>query len=279
MALSILNNIPALAAQNQLTITGAALSRTLFRLASGTRINSGADDAAGLAIADGLRASITALSQSSRNANDGIGSLSVADGALAQISNLLNRAITLGTEAATGTVSDDQRGALDTEFQAILAEIDRIGSSTTFNGTSVFTTTATSIFLSDASTNTEIASSTQAVSSANLTSDGSSTINLSDDLLTSVASATTAISEVNDAIEEVALLRGEIGATINRLHSAVTVIANQVLNLTAAEDGFRAADIAVEIANLTKFQILNQTGLAALSQANAQQQNVLTLLR
>ena len=107
MALSILNNIPALAAQNQLTITGAALSRTLFRLASGTRINSGADDAAGLAIADGLRASITALTQSSRNANDGIGSLSVADGALAQISNLLNRAITLGTEAATGTVSAD----------------------------------------------------------------------------------------------------------------------------------------------------------------------------
>ena len=249
MALSILNNIPALPAQNQLTITGAALSRTLFRLASGTRINSGADDAAGLAIADGLRASITALSQSSRNANDGIGSLSVAD------------------------------GALDTEFQAILAEIDRIGSSTTFNGTSVFTTTATSIFLSDASTNTEIASSTQAVSSANLTSDGSTTVNLSDDTLTTVTDATTAIGEVNDAIEQVALLRGEIGATINRLQSAVAVIANQVLNLTNAEDGFRAADIAVEIANLTKFQILNQTGLAALSQANAQQQNVLTLLR
>src|SRR3989442_968898 len=152
MALSILNNIPSLAAQNQLAITGAGLSKTLFRLSSGSRINSGADDAAGLAIADGLRANISALTQSSRNANDGTGKLQVADGALAQVTNLLNRAVTLATESANGTVSNAQRGALDNEFTAIKAEIDRIGSNTTFNGTQVFSATSTDIFLSDSTT-------------------------------------------------------------------------------------------------------------------------------
>ncbi|HWR16289.1 MAG TPA: flagellin [Terriglobales bacterium] len=150
MALSILNNIPSLAAQNQLSITGSGLQKTLFRLSSGSRINSGADDAAGLAIADGLRANISALSQSSRNATDGIGKLQVADGALAQVSNLLNRAVTLATEAATGTVSSGQRNALHAEFDQIRQEIDRIGTDTTFNGDKVFqqagTTTDTNSF-------------------------------------------------------------------------------------------------------------------------------------
>src|SRR5882724_8189484 len=138
MALSILNNIASLAAQNQLAVTGANLQKTLFRLSSGSRINSGADDAAGLAIADGLQANITGLTQSARNANDGVGQLQVADGALAQVTTLLNRAVTLATESATGTVSNSQRTALDAEFTAIKAEIDRIGNNTTFNGTAVF---------------------------------------------------------------------------------------------------------------------------------------------
>src|SRR5215813_2299499 len=138
MSLSILNNIPSLAAQNNLTITQGSLQKTLFRLSSGSRINTGADDAAGLAIADGLHANITALTQSSRNANDGVGKLQVADGALGQVTILLDRAITLATEAATGTVSQSQRAALDAEFTAIKAEIDRIGGKTTFNGTAVF---------------------------------------------------------------------------------------------------------------------------------------------
>jgi len=143
MSLSILNNIPSLAAQNQLAITGGELQRTLFRLSSGSRINSGSDDAAGLAIADGLHANITALTQSARNANDGVGTLQVADGSLAQVTTLLNRAVTLATESATGTVSNAQRTALDSEFTAIKAEIDRIGGNTTFNGTAVFTAAPT----------------------------------------------------------------------------------------------------------------------------------------
>src|SRR6202140_5060754 len=138
MAISLLNNIAALEAQNQLQSTQTKLQSTLFQLSSGSRINSGADDAAGLAIANGLQANVTALTQSARNANDGVGSLQVADGALAQVTTLLNRAVTLATESATGTVGNSQRVALNAEYTAIQNEIDRIGGTTTYNGTAVF---------------------------------------------------------------------------------------------------------------------------------------------
>jgi len=138
MPLGILNNIPSLAAENQLTLTSNALSATLAQLSSGSRINTGADDAAGLAIANGLQANITALTQSVSNANNGVGELQLADGALAQVTTLLNRAVTLATESATGTVSNTQRTALQAEYASILTEINSIGSSTTYNGQTVF---------------------------------------------------------------------------------------------------------------------------------------------
>lgn len=270
MALSILNNIASLSAQNQVNITAAGMQRTLFRLASGSRINSGADDAAGLAIADGLRANVSALTQSARNANDGVGNLQVADGAFGQVSNLLNRAVTLATQAATGTVSSSQRTALNAEYTAIKAEIDRIGTNTTFNGSSVFTASTTSIFLSDGGSNSTITTAVGTLSSTGLS--------LAADL-TAAANATTALGEINTAISTIASNRGSVGAVINRLQAAVNVMNNQAQNLTAAEDAIRAADIAEEVAALTRFSILNQTGMAALAQANSQQQQVLSLLR
>jgi flagellin len=394
MALSILNNIPSLAAQNQLAITGSNLQRTLFRLSSGSRINSGADDAAGLAIADGLRANITALTQSARNANDGVGSLQVADGSLAQVTTLLNRAVTLATESATGTVSDTQRTALDSEFTAIKAEIDRIGTNTTFNGTAVFSSSATNVYLSDSTSggystisvttgalsslgiglganasnvlsaianpaatktvtigtqaytfvatltgaaNEVLVGGTTAASLSNLAAAvnggvgagvaygtgtvantsatavaGASTVTFTAKVagtggnavatsttdanmgfsggatmtggagaagLTTAAAAQAALSNINSAIQSVAGTRGQIGAAINRLQSAVNVIQNQSQNLSAAEDGIRAADIAQEVANMTKFSILNQTGISSLAQANQMQQSVLKLLQ
>jgi flagellin len=396
MALSILNNIPSLAAQNQLAITGSNLQRTLFRMSSGSRINSGADDAAGLAIADGLRANITALTQSSRNANDGVGALQVADGSLAQVTTLLNRAVTLATESATGTVSNTQRTALDAEFTAIKAEIDRIGTNTTFNGTGVFTATPTDVYLSDstiggASTISVItgalsalgiglganasnvlsaignASATETISigaktytfvaaanvnlaannvaigatvadslanlaaavnggpgagvayatgttanvdatavaaastvtfTAKVAGTGGNALVSTDTVanfgfsnaatfaggagsagLTTAAAAQAALSNINSAIQSVAGTRGQIGAAINRLQSAVNVMQNQTQNLSSAEDGIRAADIAQEVANMTKFSILNQTGISSLAQANQMQQSVLALLR
>ena len=393
MALSILNNIASLAAQNQLAVTGSNLQKTLFRLSSGSRINSGADDAAGLAIADGLHANITGLTQSSRNANDGVGQLQVADGALAQVTTLLNRAVTLATESATGTVSNNQRTALDAEFTAIKAEIDRIGATTNFNGTAVFTASTQSIFLSDSVTSSVISTTTGTLSAlgVGLGANASNTLsaignaaandtvvagattytfkaaltgaanevligaNASSSLsnlasainagpgagvaygvgtvantsvsaaansqgtvtltaivsgvggnaivsttsaatfgfsnaatlaggsgsagLTTVGAATAALTTINSAIQSVAATRGALGASINRLQSAVNVINNQTQNLTAAEDGIRAADISQEVANLTKFQILNQTGISSLAQANQTQQSVLKLLQ
>src|SRR5437660_7156368 len=278
MAIGILNNIPSLVAENNLSITNANLQKTLFRLSSGSRINSGADDAAGLAIADGLPANVTALTQSAQNASAGVGALQVADGALAQVTTLLNRAVTLATEASTGTVSSSQQVALDAEFTQIKAEVDRIGSTTTFNGTSVFTATTTSIFLSDANSSSQIGVTVGTVTSAAITYNGS-TANVSTDALTSTAAAQTALTHIDTAIANVAGIRGSIGAGINRLQSAVNVINNQVQNLTSAEDGIRAADIPSEVANLSRFTILNQAGISSLAQANSAQQSVLTLLR
>ncbi len=281
MAISLLNNIASLEAQNQLQVTQSKLQNTLFQLSSGSRINSGADDAAGLAIANGLQANVTALNQSAANAQDGVGALQVSDGALAQVTTLLNRAVTLATESANGTVSDAQRTAINAEFTQIKSEIDRIGSSTTFNGTSVFTATATNIFLTDASStaaNNTISVTVGALASTGIGYNGS-TVNLSADDLTSVGNATTALNDINSAISNVAGLRGTIGAGINRLQSAANVINSQVQNLTAAQDQITAANIPQQVTNLSEFSILNQSGISALAQANSSQQSILKLLQ
>jgi flagellin len=276
MALSILNNIPSMVAENQLSITQSNLQSTLYQLASGSRINSGADDAAGLAIADGLQANITALTQSEANANDGVGQLQVADGALSQVTSLLNRAVTLATESATGTVSDAQRSALDTEFSSIKAELDNIGQNTMFNGTSVFSGGTTSIFMSDGSTSSSITVTMDILGQGSI---GANAVSLQNDDLMTAADAASALSDITNAIASVAQERGDIGASINRLTAASAVMTNQVQNLTSAESGIQDADIATTVANLSKYNILEQTGMAALAQANSAQQNVLTLLK
>jgi flagellin len=273
MAISILNNISSLVAQNQLSITQGNLQKTLFQLSSGSRINSGADDAAGLAIANGLQANITALTQSAQNANSGVGALQVADGSLAQVTTLLNRAVTLATESSTGTVSDTQRTALNAEYTQIQNEINRIGTTATFNGTSVFTSGTTSIFLSDAHTN-----STIAVTVGVLASSGTGGLGLTTDI-TSSTNAQSALTQIDSAISTVASTRGTIGAGVNRLQAATNVITNQVQNLTSAADGIISADISQVVGNLSRYSILAQTGISSLAQANSSQQNVLQLLR
>ncbi len=151
MSLSILNNIPSLEAQNQLAMTNTNLQNTLFQLSSGSKINSGADDPAGLSIADGLQANISALTQSAQNVTDGVGMLQTADGALSQVTTLLNRAVTLATEAGNAGLTTDQQNALQTEYGSITQEINQIGSNTTYNNNQVFTNQLTSVFLSDGS--------------------------------------------------------------------------------------------------------------------------------
>lgn len=268
----ILFNVPSLDAQGALNSTQMSLNSTLQQLSTGQRINSGADDPAGLAIANGLSANIAALNQSISNANDGVGALQVADGAYSQITSLLNTAVSIATEAATGTVSSAQRTSLDAEYQQILQEIDRIGSTTTYNGTSVFTATATSIYLTDAVSNSTIATTVGTLSQTALALNGTSLAG------TDGTNAQAALTKIDAAIQTVANDRGAIGASVNRLQDASAVMNTQVQNLTAAENNILAANIPSAISNLSRLSVLSQTGMAALAQANAQQQSILKLL-
>jgi flagellin len=196
MPIGILYDIASLAAENQLTITNNNLNNTLLQLSSGSRINSGADDPAGLAIANGLEGNISALTQSASNASDGIGALQVADGSLAQVTTLLNRAVTLATESANGTVSTQQRQALDAEYQQIQTEINQIGSNTTYNGTQVFTSTPTSVYISDGTGNTAQASNFITANVGQLTAAG---------LLGTQSSATLALNALPTAADTVTI--------------------------------------------------------------------------
>ncbi len=273
MGLGILNNLSSLQAQNQLYQTSQSLQTTLYQLSSGSRINSGADDPAGLAIANQMGANIAALSQSVNNANTGIGIGQVQEGALGQVTNLLNRAVTLATEASNGGLSSSQATALDGEYQSIVTEIAQINTNTTFNGTAVFSATSSfNVLLTDAVTTGQIS-----VTSVNL-STTSAGINLSGTGLASTSSALAALSSVNAAIATVAQDSGTVGAQINRLSAAINVMNVQVQNLTSAQNTITAANIPQVVANLAKYTILNQTGIYALTQADQSTQALLSLL-
>jgi flagellin len=277
MSFGILNNINALQSEAALNSTQASLGTTLQQLSTGMRINTGADDPAGLAIANGLSANIAALTQSVSNANDGVGSLQVADGALSQVTSLLNTAVTIATEAATGTVSSAQRDSLNSEYQQILDEINQIGTTTTYNGTSVFSATTTSIFLTDANSTSTITNSVGALSTTvlGLTSGGGTNTSLAG---TDGTGAQAALTAIDAAIQTVANDRGSIGASVVRLQDASAVMTTEITNLTAAENNIMAADIPSTISNLSRESVLSQTGMAALAQANSQESSILTLL-
>src|SRR5271157_1173515 len=151
MALGVLNNLSAIYAENNLNNTNNSLQKVLQQLSSGSRINSGADDAAGLSLVNGLGANSAALTQSETNATEGVGLLQVADGALSQVTSLLNRAITLATEASNGTLNSTQESAANQEYQSIMAEINNIGQTTTYNQVQVFNNTTTAIYTGDSS--------------------------------------------------------------------------------------------------------------------------------
>ncbi len=384
MALTILNNLSAMSAENSMSMTQMNLQKTLTQLSTGMRINTGSDDAAGLSIVNGMQANISALTQSTQNATNGIGMLQTADGALSQVTTLLNRAVTLATEAATGNITTGQNGqaaALDAEFQSILSEIGQIGQTTDFNGQNVFSsntpnsftstlaslagttaltagskttindaatggtfvytvpsggatvadlqtavgnavtagtlssgTTATLtggklvIATSTASDSLKVSSndtvlgamaptaagtnnSTVFISDATQTSAANtqintaiaplsaSALNLSTSDLQTAANAQSALTAINNAISTISAQRGQIGASINRLTAATNVMTNQVQNLTSASNSIMNADVGKTVANMTQYNILQSTGMAALQQANQAQQAVLKLLQ
>src|SRR4051794_38810251 len=421
MALGVLNNLSAIYAGNNLNNTNSSLQTVLQQLSSGSRINSGADDAAGLSLVNGLQANAKALSQSATNATEGVGLLQVADGALSQVTSLLNRSITLATEASNGTLNTSQLSAANQEYQSILSEINNIGSTTTYNQNRVFTgdvegvaiytgdssatgasisslffaklsssslgdtggvvqqnsnaqfvdlsldaagvlskaatladvvtaglsftttnpdgttttfatasltlgaliqeingkhipgvtatfTTAlavgvgtvngadTGIQLTNTNPNVTIALGTlkdttsgdqslQANTSAMTTigykfaAGGDRSANLANTVLTSQVNAQSAVAVINAAITDVSSMDGYLGAQINTLNAISQVMTTQQENVVSAQNAIQATDFAAATSNLSKYQILSQTGIAALAQANSIQQEVTKLLQ
>ncbi len=424
MSLGVLNNLNAVYAENSLNNTNNSLTTILQQLSSGSRINSGADDAAGLSLVNGLQANSQALTQSATNATEGVGLLQVADGALSQVTNLLNRAVTLATETSNGTLNTSQSAAANQEYQSILSEINNIGSTTTYNQNQVFTGAAAGvgIYTGDSSTNgasiddlffaklssadvgdsggtvqqsnagefvdlskdtagvlTTAATQTDAVTGglkftitnpdgttstitttattlsglvneinkdgiAGVTASfttaaavgdsavaagdtgilltntnsnvaiaeggtaladtptgatstlaasaaatetiqyvaaagGDQTANLSVTNLSTQGNAETALTTLNDAISYVAAQDGYIGAQINTLNSVSSVISTQQENIVSAQNAVQATDYASATSNLSKYEILSQTGISALAQANSLQQEVTKLLQ
>ncbi len=432
MALGVLNNLSAIYAENNLNNTNSNLQTVLQQLSSGSRINSGADDAAGLSLVNGLQANTKALSQSATNATEGVGLLQVADGALSQVSNLLNRAITLATEASNGTLNAAQSAAADQEYQSILSEINNIGSTTTYNQNQVFTgsvagvaiytgdssptgasidslffaslsssslgdtggtvqqnsngqfvdlskdnagppnTLTTAAQLGDTLTggikftvtsangtsttqtiavpavpNNNVAGLIAAINAARIpgvtasfttagavgdagaaitaadtgiqltntnpnvtislaalvdtSSGGAPTLNnntaatttigykfaaagdtvanlKSTDLL-NTTDAASAMQVINNAITDVASMDGYLGAQINTLNSISQVMSTQQENIVSAQNAIQATDYAAATSNMSKYEILSQTGIAALAQANSVEQEVTKLLQ
>jgi len=270
---SILNNVSALGATRQLGVTNAGLQQTIERLTTGRRINRASDDAAGLGISNQLGADIRIASQGKRNANDGISYLQVADSVLDEVTNLLTRAAELAEQAKTGTISNTNRTAINEEFQNIIKTIADIGQSTKFNGATVFTSGALNVSVGGFS---QVSVTVGTISSDSNTALGltASTNNLSTD-----TAATTAAGLITTALETVSTTRAKLGASQQQLTSVSNALGIQVENFTAAYSQIRDANVADEIVNLTKFQILNQSGTSALGQANQSQQQILALLR
>jgi flagellin len=280
----IFNNIASLNAQRILSINSQRLAGSVERIASGLRINRGSDDAAGLAVSDSLRSDIRALGQAIRNANDGISLASVADGALNEQSGILIRLRELSSQASTGTVGSTQRQTISLEFNSLRSEIDRISATTAFNGQNLVdgslastVATASHVLIQiglDSSANSRIDLNTQ----LDLSAVTSTALGLSILSVTSAAAALTALSSINSALTTINQGRGKVGAVQNRLSRAVSNLSVSVENLQAAESSIRDSDIAAEVADLTKNQILVQSATAMVGQANLIPRSVLTLL-
>jgi flagellin len=429
MALGVLNNLSAIYAENNLNNTSNSLQTVLRQLSSGSRINSGADDAAGLSLVNGLQANTKALSQSATNATEGVGLLQVADGALSQVTNLLNRAITLATEASNGTLNNSQLSAANQEYQSILSEVNNIGSTTTYNQNQVFTgsvagvaiytgdssstgASVNSLFFARLSSSTlgdtggsvqqnsngqfvdlsldtvagtlttaaaagngitgsltftianpvaggaatvittttpstisaliqeinaqQIPGVTASLTTAGAVGNSSGTIaasdtgiqltntnpnvvitlnalkdtttgitpaalnantaatttigykfaaggdsssNLANTDLTSQVNAQNAVAAINAAITDVSSMDGYLGAAINTLNAISQVMSTQQENIVSAQNAIQATDYAAATSNMSKYEILSQTGIAALAQANSVEQEVTKLLQ
>ena len=284
MALKIFNNPSSINAQRLLAANSERLAKSVERISSGVRINKASDDAAGLAVSEALRSDIRAMRQAMRNANDGISMINVTEGALNEQSSILIRLRELASQSSTGTVGSTERQTIQLEFNSLRNEVDRITESTTFNGQGLI----------DGALASGISSTSHVVLQIGINSNSNSQINLNEEMnlsaitstalsiqnlsLTNIDAALTALAALNNAISSVAQGRGKVGAVQNRLTRTIANLSVTIENLQAAESSIRDADIAEEIAELTRNQILVQSATAMVGQANMIPQSILQLL-
>ncbi|MCB0352794.1 MAG: flagellin FliC [Bdellovibrionales bacterium] len=285
MAITLGTNIASLQAQRRLANSSSSLSTTFERLSSGQRINRASDDAAGLAIADSLRADQRVASVAIRNANDGISTIAIADSALSEIGNVLSRLAELAEQSANGVYSNTQRSALQNEFTALASEIERIAVTTVFNGVQLLSGNANTVlqvgFDSESTSQISFQGIQGTLNALGLAATGSSaltySINASGSEIAQSA-ARLALDAVNGAITSLAVQRGNLGATEARLNVAIKNLSVARENFASAESRIRDVDVAGEAAELTRLNILQQAGAAVLAQANQQPSLALSLL-
>lgn len=274
MGLRVNTNVASLNAQRSLASVNGALESSFRRLSTGLRIATAADDAAGLAISERLRANIRGIEQSKRNALDGISLVQTTEGALNEVNTILVRLRELAVQSANGTVSNADKETLDDEFQQLVTEINRIGRATSFNNIQLLDGSVTAISL-QIGYGTSAGIDTLALT---LTASLSTSLNLNTLDIGSAGNTTLAITNVDAAINTVSQLRGRLGAVQNRLNSTISNISIAVENISAADSRVRDVDVAYETAQLTKHSILQQASISILTQANAQPQAALQLL-
>jgi flagellin len=275
--LAIKNNLMAVNAARHLGNSYNALATSVERLSSGLRINSAKDDAAGLAVRELMRADIAVIQQGSRNAQDGISMLQTMEGAMAIIDDALVRMQQLAEQSATGSYSSAQRDIMESEFKEMREEIDRIAGATTFNGITLLNSAAASETVSIQFGKLE--TDKLDITSSNMTSataTGLATTGLS---IEATGCALAALTALDDAISLKDTARAKFGYKMNRLEGTISVLNIQAENLQAAESRVSDVDVATEMANMTRNQVLAQAGISMLAQANAMPQMALTLLR
>ncbi|MBK8101579.1 MAG: flagellin FliC [Planctomycetes bacterium] len=274
MGLRVNTNVTSINAQRNLATVSERLGSNFRRLSTGLRISTAADDAAGLAISERLRSQVRSLEQAKRNANDGISLVQTAEGALNEVSSILTRLRELAIQSSNGSVSNADKETLDEEFQSLISEVNRIGSSTEFNGIKLLDGSSSTVsFQVGFGTSASIDKLSVSLSAAL-----STTLSLQSLDIGSGGTVTTAITNIDSAINTISSLRGSLGAVQNRLNSTINNLAITVENLSAAESRIRDVDVAYETAQLTRNSILQQASISVLSQANSIPQSALSLL-
>jgi len=276
MGLRIATNISALNGQRQLSNTKVKLDNTLERLSSGSRINHSSDDAAGLAISENLRAQIRGIRQAKRNAQDGVSLIQVSEGGLNEISNILIRLRELGIQAASDTIGDVERGFTDREFQSLKQEIDRIANVTEFNSTPLLNGRAGIFEIQVGTHNNPILD--RIVYDGEKADSSLDTLKLGGESVATKQGAQLSLSVLDDALIRVNSIRADLGALQNRLQSTISSQAISDENLSAANSRIRDADMADEVSEMTKQNILMQAGIAVLGHANNTASSALKLL-